>query len=442
MRCPASVSQRLLWMATHRSGAGATVTPRQYLIRDLDSDALTRSLADLIVRHEALRTRFSGAGARLVQEILEPAPLSLDWIPCADASLAQGGVTADGIRTAADGPVKVRGLRGARDALLLLDIDHLLTDVWSYDVILGELDALYQAYTSGQPPVLPDVGWQYRQFAEWQVGRLRGATLEKYQDAWLRKLSGAAPPGLPSPASRPPRRERLAGVQWLADDLAPHGQDVADALRTLSTCGPGTVSAAALAVFFLQLALITGQDDITVSSIFANRTNRNCWRTVGLFAHLIPLRISISRRDTVRTLVRTAHGIMLHAMVNQELPMSLLPTGSLDRTVFKSINNIVFHVLPPAQARRQGGGRGSIGAVNRVPEGTKARFDLELQLAPQMHGLRGFVRYATDRFAPQWVAAFRAAFCDLIMIAAADPDRRLHEIAAVHGSRLKELGSV
>jgi len=439
--CPASVSQRLLWMATRRFGTSAAMTPRHYLIPDVSADALIHALADLVARHEALRTRFTGAGDGLTQEILPPEPPAIEWLPCEDVALAIDDAPRRNIGTVTDGAMRVEVLHDAQNAILVLEIDHLLTDAWSYDVIRAELGALYRAYLSDQQPELPDVGWQYRDFAEWQVARLRGATLAKYQDEWLRRLTGAHAPGLPTPVQRPPRRERLADVQRLIAD-PDRARQASDGLRTLGACGTSTLSTAALAVFFLLLALITGEDDLTISSIFANRMNAKCWRTVGPFAHPLPLRLAIGHRDTVRDLVRAAHNTMAHALANQELPMPLLPSGELHRSVSAAISNVVFHVLPVGQAGLADGGPGVFRSVPRIPRGVSARFDLELQLIARPSGLGGFVRFAADRFPEEWIAAFRDGFCDLIALTAADPDRSVDAIAAAYGPRFRELATL
>ena len=438
---PASISQRLLWQATRLSSAGATATPRCYRIRDLDRDALQRALDGLRARHESLRTRLAGAGPRLVQEVSDPGPLPVEWVTCDAADLDADGLPPGGIPATAPGQeVVVRVWQTALDSLLLINVDHLLTDAWSARILGGELAHLYAAHRAGREPGLPDPGWQYRQFAQWQIDRLRGDALERLQAAWLARIAGAEPAQLPSPATRVIRTQRTAAVRRI-----PPSPELHSAFQTLCAAGGTTVPCAALAVFFLLLRMITGQDDLCIGSIFANRTHARVWRTTGLFAHLLPLRLAVSDDSTVAVALRRAHETMSHALAHQELPMSLLPSGALGRQTAVGVHNTVFHVLPTAMAEqdaRQDAGQDSGPGSDQslLPRQARslgsggARFDLELALVPYPAAIGGFVRYATDRFAAQWVDDFCALLRELAQAAAGDPEQSLREL----GRRCRE----
>lgn len=415
---PASLSQRLLWQAAFRSAAGATSTPRQYWIRNLDAAVLQRVLDELRARHETLRTRMVGSGSRLTQEVSEPDPLVVEWLDEA--------ATPDAPVTRQPGQEVLARVRrhDASSGLLLLDVDHLLTDAWSCDLLSSELAQLYAARRSGRDAALPKVRWQYRDFTEWQLGRLSGEVLERLQTAWLDRLAGAEPVQLPRPARRVPRRERTALIQGFQA-----GRAAAEQLSALGSAAGTTASVAAVALFFLCLGLISEQEDLTIGSIFANRSNMRSWRTVGLFAHLVPLRLRVTAGHTVSRLLREAHEMMAHALANQELPMSLLPAGSLHRDTAVGVNSVVINLWPPQQttaAAATDGGSDVDPAHVEMPSG--ARFDLELGLRPSSHELDGFVRYATDRFSAEWVERFRLSFVDLIRRASAAPEITVRQL--------------
>jgi hypothetical protein len=415
---PAAISQRLLWQAAFRSPSGATGTPQLYSIPDLDATALQRALTELRSRHEALRTRLVGVGARLTQEISDPSPLPLEWVDDGD-DLAP----ADRGRRGPGDEVIARVQRQSQGGSLLLDVDHLLADAWSCNLLGDELSLLYKAYREGREPVLPAVGWQYRHFAEWQLGRLSGDSLHQMQASWLARLDGAESARLPRPASRVPRRGRSSVIRWFGG-----GSEAARALAQLRAVGGTTLSAAAVTMFFVQLGLLSGQQDITIGSIFANRANVRSWRTVGLFAHLVPLRLMLGLDLTVRDLLARGHEMMTFALANQELPMSLLPAGGVKRETALGVNNVVINVLPPGgkgsgQAGRE---RGIVPAPVTMP--SAARFDFELVLLPRSSRLDFFVRYATDRFSPKWVEEFGHSLFEVIQAAAADVDVPLRQL--------------
>jgi hypothetical protein len=425
---PASISQRLLWQASRMLAAGSAATPRYYRISELDRDALQRALDGLRDRHESLRTRLVGAGPRLTQEVSDPGPFPVEWVT-ADAA----GLTAEG-SLGADIPVPEPGREVVarvwltpEDSLLLINVDHLLTDAWSARILGAELMHLYTAHRDGREPDLPAPGWQYGQFAHWQVERLRGDVLERLQAAWLSRIAGAEPARLPNPPGRVLRTERTSAVRRI-----PPSPELSGAFRALCAAGGTTLSCAALAVFFLELQMITGQDDLCVGSLFANRADSRVLRTTGLFANLLPLRLSAGAGRTVVDVLRAAHQTMSHALAHQELPMSLLPSGTLPRASAIGVHDVVFHVLPTAVVAED---TGPAAAPTLAPRrarslaGGGSRFDFELALVPYPAAVRSFVRYATDRFSAEWVDDFCALFREVARVAAGDPEQSLRRLA-------------
>jgi Condensation domain len=416
---PASFSQRLMWQTARRLAPGATDSRRLFVIADLDVPALERALTRLRQRHEALRTRIVGTGAQLTQEVFDPEPFTITWVE-AEEDLVPQPASAPG-----EGVV-VRAHRAGSRGLLHLTIDHLLTDAWSNEILSSELTRLYTAECAGREVRLSEVGWQYHQFAEWQLDRLTGPRLERLQRAWLQRLDGVCPLGIAAPAERAPRRQRVSAMVRLEAD-----EQTAKAVSALAAAGGTTVAAAALALYYLALSATAGQDDLTIGSIFANRMTGECWRTVGPFAHVLPLRLRLPRTATVVDLLREAHVAMAHALANQELPMPLLPTGVLSRQTAIGINSVVFHILPGDQATSTDTAGEPIERA-ALPAGrpTGARFDLELALRMRGGRLRGFFRFAPDRFTVEWVEDLRRRYGDLIMAAADDPHAHLAELLA------------
>ena len=431
---PASLTQRLLWMAGHISAAKAAATPRQFLIRDLDRPALERALFSLRHRHEALRTRFEGRGPRLTQVVDEPTPVVVHDLPQFSGGGPGGNPGTGALDQRECFVASLRPVDG--DHLLRLDIDHLLTDAWSYEVIRAEFTSLYDAYRQGRDAELPPVEWQYRDFADWQRERLAGPRLERLQNTWLDRIAEATPVALPDDRGRVDRMTRTAALYRL-----PEQEKTSEALTALASAGRTTIASAALAVYFLHLALITGQDDLSISSIFANRVKRQSWKTVGLFAHALPLRTRMSWHEPFGDLLRQTHQTTASALADQELPMSMLPTGALSRATMVGISNVVFQVLPT----RAGTGEsrsGQVSMLHGLSRKAGSRFDLEMVLAPDASRLRGFLRYASDRFPAGWIQEFAEAYCDLVLLAAADPARSPHELRALCGARMRALAAL
>ena len=201
-----------------RCGSRARSTPR----------ALAASLAEIVRRHEALRTTFALAGGRPVQVIGEPAepPLPLVDLAGSAAGGARGRGAAAGAR---GGAAALRPGRAARccaprwcgwasdEHVALFTLHHIAADGWSMGVFVRELAALYEAFSQGRPSPLPELPVQYADFAVWQRQWLTGEVLERaarlLARAARRRPADARPPHRPpAPAGAAlPRRDPRRG---------------------------------------------------------------------------------------------------------------------------------------------------------------------------------------------------------------------------------------
>src|SRR6185295_17197740 len=187
---PLSFAQQRLWILDRlQPGSPVYNLPVAFrLAGPLDPGALERSLDEVFRRHEALRTTFAegphGEPYQVVAE-LSPAGLprvDLAGLPPAAARLEAGRQTAREARRPFDlgrGPVaRALLLRlGEREHHLLIFCHHVAFDGWSVGVLQRELGALYAAFHAGRPSPLPELAFQYGDFAVWQRSWLAGEAL-------------------------------------------------------------------------------------------------------------------------------------------------------------------------------------------------------------------------------------------------------------------------
>ena len=127
----------------------------------LDAAALEKALADLVARHETLRTVIGEGPDGPVQHILPPAPPAFER---SDLSLLSAERRADEARRliarAAAAPFHLgreRPLRthlialGPDEHLLLLTMHHIATDGWSTGLIVRDLASLYAGHAGAGP---------------------------------------------------------------------------------------------------------------------------------------------------------------------------------------------------------------------------------------------------------------------------------------------------
>ncbi|MEE1774362.1 condensation domain-containing protein [Streptomyces sp. JV185] len=92
------------------------------------------------------------------------------------------------------------------DHVLSITLHHIAFDAWSTRVLLSELVSLYEGFTSGREPSLPDLPVQYADYAAWQRAEESGAAFARHLDHWREQLAwhhSARSAHRPA-ASRPP----------------------------------------------------------------------------------------------------------------------------------------------------------------------------------------------------------------------------------------------
>ncbi len=203
---PASLAQRWMWLVAQRNPEQLTMVSAHRLRGVLDVDALRRSLAQIVRRHEILRTTFAEADGRLVQ-LVHPAPLEDvavdDLRSDPDAERRAAAILSAETRRPFDlrhGPLlRLRLLRLADDDHQLLRLSHhVITDALSWRIFFDELAVLYEAERDRRPSPLPETPpLQYADYAAWEWARLTGPKSPRYGaevDWWERRLQPAPEP--------------------------------------------------------------------------------------------------------------------------------------------------------------------------------------------------------------------------------------------------------
>jgi hypothetical protein len=405
---PASMGQRVLWQLDHhRGGHGALNCPLLLRARGpLDVDALQRAVDLLATRHEALRTTFAGRGARLRQMIAgEPPPLPIREVTLGPGSEGMDGAIAAEVQTPTDPeelPVRISLWReGPEDALLCVNMHHLITDGWSLAVIADELQTLYGHVVSGAPAPAP-VGWQYAQWSAWHREQLTGDNLRRLQDYWRARLRHARLPSLPREESDVGLLERRTAVLRATLDAS-----VVTALQRGARSRGVAPFAVYLAVYFDVLSRETGERDLSVGSMFANRSRREAARTVGFLSNMVVLRSEAAGADLTKAL-RACDDAVISAFAHQELPFQMLPLDTIDAGSLRP-DAVVFQMFTgPMRATTHAG----VGfePVLDVPDGIGSRWEFELSLLPDRGGFTVLLCYAEDVYTQSFCAAFISAY--------------------------------
>ena len=218
-QAPLSFAQQRLWFLDQlEPGSTAYLIINARLLHgELNTRALEQSLAELIQRHEILRTTFAEQNGQLLQFIH---PASVFHLPLIDLqalsepdrkreALHLGSIESQHPCNLAQGPL-LRTFLIRLDNLehvLLISIHHSITDAWSNQLFYQELITLYRAFAAGQHSPLPALTLQYADYARWQRQWLQGAVLESQLAYWQHQLAGVAQLEFPTDHPRPPNSD-------------------------------------------------------------------------------------------------------------------------------------------------------------------------------------------------------------------------------------------
>src|SRR5580693_6404864 len=429
---PLSFEQERLWLLERLETLAASynIPVAVRLQGRLDVAALERSLAEVMRRHEALRTRFAVMDAGPVQVIDPATPFALEVADLTELAATERAAvarrrTAEIVREPFDlerGPLlRAVLLRlSEQEHVVVVVVHHIVSDGWSMGILIREVGTLYAAYAAGRPPPLAALSVQYADYAIWQREWLRDEVLAQQITYWRGRLADA-PAALDLPSDRV--RPAVQSFRGAVHRFAVPGE-VTRALGALARCEGATLFMVLLAAFQVVLSRWSGQQDIVIGTPIAGRTDRQTENLIGFFVNMLALRTDVSGDPSFRALVRRVKEVALAAYAHQDLPFEKLveelrPARDLSR---QPLFQVLFALqnVPREELRVSDLVLRPLG-VDQVT----AKLDLSLYLHETPEGLRGVLEYATDLFEGATIARVAGYFVTLLEEIVCDVDRRL-----------------
>ena len=407
---------------------------------DLDIPALEAALADVMTRHEVLRTVFPAADGQPYQRVLDLD--ELDWeLPV--TAVTEKELPSALVRAAEEpfdlaaqqAPVRVRLLAVAPDVhVLVVVLHHIASDGWSSAIFDRDLAAAYGARREGRAPGWAPLPVQYADYAIWQRELLGDAddpgSLLAQQVTWWRQALAGSPPELTLPADRP--RPAVPSHRGHVVPLeVPAG--VHAGLAAIAREQGVTMYMVVQAALAMLMGKLGAGDDIPVGTGVAGRTDEALDDLVGFFVNTLVLRTDVSGDPEFTALLGRVRRFWLGALDHQDVPFErLVDDLAPDRSLAR---NPLFQVL----LTMQNGAPVVVGLpglrTSAVSPGAEAaRFDLSVILGEvrdavgRPAGLRGSVLAAADLFDEETATAVAVRFTRVLAAVAAEPSARLHTV--------------
>ncbi len=414
---PLSYGQQALWFLHQLlpEEISFNVAGAIRILGELDVPALERAFQQLVERHESLRSTFHVVNGEPIQHV----HASMNGIfKMEDASKWGETELHDRMLTEAHRPFDLehgpilRALLFKRndeaEHILLLSMDHIITDFWSMTVLARELLAFYKANKTGAEISLPSLPARYSDYVRWQTDMLESPQGEKLWEYWRDELSGELP-ALNLPTDRP--RTALQTYRGDSRHLVMDGE-LYNQLKALAQEQGATPFMALLAVFQTLLHRYSNQEQFLVGSVTAGRSHSELAGLVGYFINPIALRADFSGNPTFNEVLQRVRRTSLGAFEHQDYPPALLAKRlGIQRDASRPPLFETMFILQKAQEAEVQAlspfALGIDGAFMEVDDlvlksialgGEPAQFDLTLMMAETKQGLAAALQYNSDLF--------------------------------------------
>ena len=342
---PLSFAQSRLWFLDQLQGPSPiyNMAVALRLGGRLDAEALGAALADVVGRHESLRTLFAAPDGIPQQLVVAPERAEVGW-QIVDASGWSAGRLGEALEEAArhsfdlatEIPLRARLFRVAEDEhVLVAVVHHIAADGWSVTPLVRDLGVAYASRCAGHAPGWAPLAVQYVDYTLWQRAQLgdledSDSPIAAQLGFWVDALAGM-PEHLQLPTDRPyppvaDYRGASVAVDWPAE-LQQRVRGVAGEHNATSFM----VLQAALAVL---LSKISASSEVAVGFPIAGRRDPALDELVGFFVNTLVLRVDLAGDPTVAELLAQVRRRSLAAYEHQDVPFEVLverlnPTRSL-----------------------------------------------------------------------------------------------------------------
>ncbi len=442
-KIPLSFSQDRLWFIDKLEGSVQYHVPSVLRLKGkLNEEALKNSLAEIISRHEVLRTVIKQEGSERYQHIQSSENWKLNIIEGSkykDDPQALRAFT----KSLINSPFDLSGDYMLRSNLIKLDEDdyllvtvlhHIASDGWSTSIIVKELVELYEAFEAERKPGLEPLPLQYADFAVWQRDYLREEVLDKRLDYWKNKLAEVEPLQLPADFKRGSVQSIKGAFTGFFID-----EDLTDKLQKLSQQSGTTLYMTFLAAFKVLLYRHSGQSDICVGTSIAGRRHQELEKLIGFFLNTLPLRDSLNDDITFTELLNNVKQTAIEAYSYQDVPFEKIVDAVVkERDTGRSpLVQVMFEFqntpsVPPLR----------LGETSILWEGyehTTSQFDMTISITQRDNGINVAIYYCSDLFSDQTMMRMGEHFQKLLKAIVVNPGYKISDLPMMTDSETNQI---
>ncbi|MGV9712083.1 amino acid adenylation domain-containing protein [Gordonia sp. NPDC003424] len=444
-RVPLSLAQQRMWFLNRLEpeSPAYNIPVMLRLSGRLDIGALEAALADVVGRHEVLRTTYPETDGEPRQLVRDDETVDVDVRHAVRREVGEvvGEFVRRGFDVTTRVPLRVALLEiddervgDTCQFLLVLVVHHIAGDGQSMGPLARDVMTAYAARVTGDAPAWDALEVQYADYALWQrevLGAVddQESLMHAQLGFWRSSLAEAAE-RLDLPADRPRRPvASLAGGRVPVDIDA----DLHRRLLALARTSGSSLFMVMHAAFATVLARLSGGDDVVVGTPVAGRGEPGLDALVGMFVNTLALRTRLDGAESFADLLGRVRDTDLQAFENADVPFErvveeLNPARSTaHHPLFQSM--LAFQNLSHVDVQLPGV------TVSREQADTGiCQFDLQLVIADSYgpdgaaQGISGMLMFARDLFDDETVAGFLGRLHRVLETVADDPTTSIGDI--------------
>lgn len=321
-RFPLTETQQEIFLTSKFTPESACAFNEPFTLRlkgKLDVERFCESVQTVLKRHKALHVEIDAAGE--YQKYLPPRDFPIvqrDLRQLSDAernreiAATEKRFGSSPFDITSEPLVRIELLRLEDDHFLVLfDGHHIVTDGWSWNVMLVEMGKVYSAAASNHLPVL-DPPASFREYVQGDAEREQDA--QEATEYWLKKFS-SLPSTLDLPLDHSRGSRQTYNAKSVIHDFAP---ETYQALKDVASNNGVSLFSVGFAAFKLMLAKLSGQDDIVVGMRTAGQSLLENQNLVGLCMNILPMRSQFDPASKLSDTLKDMQSDVLEAFEYQD----------------------------------------------------------------------------------------------------------------------------
>lgn len=451
---PLSLAQQRLWIIDKLSTEHShyNIPLAVSLQGKLQPKLLEQAFAEVVKRHQSLRTRFVEEG-RLSQQkdsqhkdnqqkvhqkiVAEAFQMTLQDFRESPEQLADylQQQAAESFDLSQEPLLRVHLIQTADQTwALLIVMHHIISDGWSIGVLVNEVTELYSALLKHREHDLKPLAVQYRDFAHWQREWMQGHVLNAELDYWQQRLANIPTVhSLPLDRSRPAQQTFVGDVVF--DQFTP---ELTAALRQLSRSEGTSLFILLQTAFAVLIARCSRETDVVIGTPVANRIHPALAPLIGFFVNTLVLRSEIDTNASFRAQLKQQNRHILQDFDHQSIPFeSLVEHLNPQRELSHSA---LFQIMFALQD--------SSGVSLQLPDVTSesldiqsqvAMFDLNVQVHDNGQTLQVGWEYNSDLFDPETIQQLATSYQALLQSIVANPEQQIARLSLLSDAQRVRL---